>query len=268
MPTYRLVMEYDGRDFSGWQVQPGGARTVQGSLAEAIEKITGESVTPRGSGRTDAGAHAQGQVASVGLERSLSPERFQRALNGVLPRDIGVREVARVNDDFDALRDAVRKAYAYRIWNRPWRSPLRAGRTLHVATPLDRLAMCAAARILVGEHDFRSFQAAGSEVKTTVRTLFRLDVDEVPGGEILVSAEGSGFLRHMVRNLVGTLLEVGRGRRSPESMLSLLEARNRDLAGPTAPAHGLVLEWVRYRDETHESRHSNGKTQVSGGGQA
>jgi tRNA pseudouridine38-40 synthase len=187
-------------------------------------------------------------VASVRLEQELAPERLTRALNGVLPRDIGVRSVGIAADDFDALRSAGRKRYRYQLWNAPERSPLRAKRFAHIPRPLDVAAMQRAAASLCGEHDFSSFRAAGSQVKTSVRTIFSLALTGEPGGEIRVAIEGSGFLRHMVRNIVGTLIEVGHGRRAADSMEALLAARDRDLAGPTAPACGLTLEAVMYSD--------------------
>jgi len=267
MPNYCLLVEYAGDAFAGWQIQAPGARTVQGCLMEAVERITGERVVVTGSGRTDAGVHAEAQVASFALDRPLAPEKLQSALNGVLPRDIAVRAVRTVDEDFDALRSARGKLYRYRIWNHPVRSPLRAGRFAHVPRPLDVESMGRAAAHLVGEHDFSSFQAAGSDVKTTVRRLHRLAVEGAPGGEVEILAEGSGFLRYMVRNLVGTLLEVGQGRRSVASVADTLAARDRSQAGPTAPALGLVLEAVDYGEalgtRPWEVATSDGKTEAS-----
>lgn len=220
--------------------------TVQGTLEAAIERVTGQSVRVVGSGRTDAGVHAEAQVASVRLETALAPERLRRALNGVLPRSVAVLEVARAPDGFHARRDARSKVYRYGLWNGPVRSPLRAARSLHVERPLDLVALRRAARDLVGCHDFAAFQAAGSQVRTTRRTLLAVAAPGEPGAAIALRFEGTGFLRHMVRNLVGTLLEVGAGRRDPASLPALLASRDRALAGPTAPAHALVLEAVRY----------------------
>ena len=211
MPNYCLLVEYAGESFAGWQIQAPGARTIQGCLVEAVEQITGERVAVTGSGRTDAGVHAEAQVASFALAQAMDPAKFQRGLNGVLPREIAVRGLRAVPGDFDALRAARAKRYRYRIWNHPVRSPLRAARFVHVAQTLDVGDMARAAECLVGEHDFSSFQAAGSDVKSTVRRLHRLDVLGAPGGEVEILAEGSGFLRYMVRNLVGTLIEVGQG---------------------------------------------------------
>jgi len=246
MPNYRLLLEYDGRAFEGWQVQQEGSRTVQGCLQAAIAQVAGEWVGVTGSGRTDSGVHADAQVANFELVRELDPGRLLRSLNGVLPRDVAVRAVDIVPSDFDAQRSAVGKHYLYRIWNAPERSPLREARFHHVPQPLDLAAMCAAAEPLLGEHDFSSFRAAGSDAKTSVRRLFRLDLSGKPGGEIRIEAEGSGFLRYMVRNIVGSLLEVGRGRIEAEQMGEILAGRERALAGPTAPAHGLTLLRVDY----------------------
>lgn len=246
MPNYRIGIEYDGAAFHGWQAQAGGQSTVQGALVEAVERVTGERVAVSGSGRTDAGVHAEAQVASFRLQTEWDPLRLQRALNGVLPPAVAVGPVEQVSDSFDALRSAVGKRYRYRVWNGPQRSPLRAARQVHVPKRLDIASMQAAAASLVGEHDFASFQASGSDVATSVRRLTRLDVRGDPGGEIEIVAEGTGFLRHMVRNLAGTLIEVGHGKRSPGSMAALLAAECRDQAGPTAPAHGLTLEQVYY----------------------
>ena len=263
MPNFRLLLEYEGSGFEGWQCQAEGSRTVQGCLAAAIERVTGQRVVVTGSGRTDAGVHAEGQLASVALETALPPERLQRALNGVLPRDVAVRTLEVAAADFDALRCAGHKRYRYQIWNGGERSPLRARRFHHVARPLDLEQIRRAAALLVGEHDFSSFRAAGSDVRSSVRTLHRLDVAGEPGGEVLLEFEGSGFLRYMVRNLVGTLVEVGLGRREAHSMAPLLAARDRNLAGPTAPAHGLTMAGVSAAAATASApagEHSTGKT--------
>ncbi len=246
MRTFRLTLEYDGADFEGWQFQPGDHRTVQGTLEQAIARITLERARATGSGRTDSGVHAEAQVASVRLATEMAPERLRRALNGVLPADVVVSELAVAPEGFDARRHARGKLYRYAIWNAPTRRPLRRARSLFLARALDLAAVRRAAEDLVGSHDFASFQAAGSNVKTTTRTLRRLDLTGEAGGALELWFEGSGFLRHMVRNLVGTLVEVGSGRRDPEGMPELLAARDRTLAGKTAPAHALTLVSVSY----------------------
>lgn len=244
---FRLQLEYDGTDFAGWQIQSGGERTVQGCLREALEAVSGGGeVRVTGAGRTDAGVHAEGQVAAARLVRNFEPETLRRALNAHLPRDVVVRAVERVAEDFDPRRHALAKIYRYRVWNARERSPLRARRSAHVAARLALEPMAEAAAGLLGKRDFACFQAAGSGITDTVRELRRLDVSGRPGAEIDFEVEGSGFLRHMVRNLVGTLLEVGKGRRPPGSMAELLASRDRRRAGATAPARGLTLVRVLY----------------------
>jgi len=244
--TFRLILEYDGADFEGWQIQPGERRTVQQVLEIALARVTCERARVVASGRTDAGVHAEGQVASVRLETPLEPEVLRCALNGTLPADVAVRELTVARDGFDARRDATGKLYRYSLWNAPDRTPLRRRRVLCLQRPLDLARIRIAAENLLGEHDFAAFQGAGSQVKTSVRTLRRIDVTGEAGAQIDLWFEGSGFLRHMVRNLTGTLIEVGSGRRDPRGMVALLAARDRTRAGPTAPAHGLTLVSVSY----------------------
>lgn len=239
--VFVLTLEYDGRGFEGWQRQPDGARTVQGCLESALAELVGEPVAVVGAGRTDAGVHAEGQVASAALATRLDAATLRRALNARLPRDLAVVEAHVGPEDFHARRWARSKLYRYRIWNGPDRSPRREGSWLHVPRTLDLASMARAAGDLEGHHDFTTFRAAGSSVKTSDRTLHRVVIRGEKGGEIELEFAGSGFLRHMVRNLVGTLVEVGLGRRDPTSMPSLLAARDRSLAGPTAAACGLCL---------------------------
>ncbi len=241
--SFRLVLEYDGADFEGWQVQAGArpARTVQGVLADAIESVAGEAPRVRGAGRTDAGVHAAGQVASVHVETALAPERLQAALNARLPPDVAVQVLTEAAPDWDALRAARGKHYRYRIWNGAHRSPLRAGTCWWVREALDQGALERAARVFEGRHDFAAFQAAGSSVKTTTRTVTRCAVSGEPRGELRLDVEGEGFLRHMVRNLAGTLVEIGRGRWPVERAAEILASGDRGQAGPTAPAQGLCL---------------------------
>lgn len=243
--NWRLVVEYDGTDFEGWQLQP-GARTVQGELESAFARLAGRRVVVYGAGRTDAGVHARGQVANARAETRHPPEVLRRALNALLPRDVAVRELEPAGDGFDARRDARSKLYAYRLWTGATRSPLEERWSHWVSVPLDLAALRAAARDLVGTHDFASFRAAGGHGRTSVRTLTRIELAGALGGELRFEFEGTGFLRHMVRNLVGTLLEVGRGRRPPAWAAEVLAARDRRAAGPTAPARGLTLVRVDY----------------------
>jgi tRNA pseudouridine38-40 synthase len=249
LPTFRLVLEYDGTDFAGWQAQAAGTRTVQGVLEQAIERVTGIAAPVMGAGRTDAGVHAEGQVASVRVETRLDPATLGRALNALLPSDLAVRSVAEAEPGFHALRDARRKLYLYRVWNGAVRSPLRERWQHWVRAPLDLAAMARAAAPLEGRHDFASFETrarerAEEEPRSTVRTLFRVEIAGQAGGEVRLAFEGDGFLRYMVRTLAGSLLQVGRGLRPPADLARMLGVRDRRQAGPTAPARGLTLVWV------------------------
>jgi len=246
VPNFRFTLEYDGANFAGWQSQAGSQRSVQDVFETAIEQVTGTRLRVAASSRTDAGVHALGQVASAAIETQLAPVVLQRALNHHLPADVVVLAVEQAPEDFHARFSATGKLYRYRVWNAPTRSPMNAARTHWVPRRLDVPAMARAAEAFLGPHDFAALQAAGSEVESTVRTLKRLDVEREPSGEIAFSVEGDGFLRHMVRNLVGTLLEVGAGQRAVESIAELLACGDRSRAGPTAPARGLTLVRVFY----------------------
>jgi tRNA pseudouridine38-40 synthase len=253
VPNFRLTLEYDGSGFAGWQVQPDGVRTVQGELEAAVLRVAGAATRAHGAGRTDAGVHAEGQVANLKLETALSALSLQRALNAVLPEDLAVVSAEIAPEAFHARHHARSKLYRYRIWNGPRRSPLRAARSWWVKRALDPDAMARAGLHLLGSHDFASFQAVGSDAETTLRTLTRCDVVAVMAateprarGEIEIRVEGSGFLRHMVRILAGTLVQVGSGRREPGSLAAVLAARDRRAAGPTAPPQGLTLVRVDY----------------------
>ena len=241
MATFRLTLEYDGTEFEGWQRQPAGHRSVQAELERALAEIAGAPVGVAGAGRTDAGVHALGQLAAASFETALDPATLRRALNAKLPPDVAVVSAAHAPAGWNPRFAAREKHYRYQIWNARERSPLRARRFHHEPRGLDVEALAEAACRLTGKHDFAAFQAAGSEVRDTVRTLRVLSVAGEAGGELLIDAHGDGFLRHMVRNLVGTLLEVGLGRRPPAWVNEVREARDRRRAGATAPARGLVL---------------------------
>jgi tRNA pseudouridine38-40 synthase len=246
VPNFRFTLEYDGASFAGWQAQAAGQRTVQGEFESAIERVTGQQLRVAASGRTDAGVHALGQVVSAQIETELSPASLQRALNRILPPDLAVVSADTAPDDFHARYSAIGKLYRYRVWNAPTRSPLLTTRVHWVPRRLDIASMSKAAEAFVGRHDFAALQAAGSEVESTVRTLQRLEIEQESPGELVFWVEGDGFLRHMVRNLVGTLLEVGSGQRSIESIAELLASEDRRRAGPTAPARALTLMRVFY----------------------
>jgi tRNA pseudouridine38-40 synthase len=264
----KLILSYDGADFAGWQVQPGRS-TIQGALASAIGRLTGENVLPQGSGRTDAGVHALAQVVSFATESAIPAENWLRALNDILPPAIRVLEVAEVAPGFHARKSARAKTYRYRILRAAICPPFLARYVWHYPYPLDESAMMAAASAIVGEHDFTSFaavdpermkriaaenvSAANSEsdirtstdAPTNVRTIYSSSWTR-DGNELIYTVRGSGFLHHMVRNLVGTFLLVGKGSVTQEDFRRILDACDRTAAGPTAPASGLYLVAVEY----------------------
>lgn len=242
--TLRLVVEYDGTDFAGWQRQP-GQRTVQACLEEAFQAMTGESPFVRGAGRTDAGVHAQGQVASVRVNARIPVGGFLRGLNAHLPPDIAVLALADAPPEFDARLSARGKLYRYTIWNHLVRSPRHRRTTWHCRAPLDLDAMRAAAATLVGQHDFRAFRAADCERRTTVRLVRQFHVER-QGALITCDVEGTAFLKNMVRIMVGTVVAAGRHELTADEIRSLLADGDRTRAGVTAPAHGLTLVQVTY----------------------
>ncbi len=244
MTFLKLTLEYDGARFVGWQVQPNG-RSVQEELEKAVGKLCGETVRVTGAGRTDAGVHARGQVASLRVVKQLPLAAWTAGLNALLPEDLACVRAEEAPDGFDARRWARGKRYIYYILQTPVRSPLQRRRAWEIRRPLDVDAMTAAAPQLVGRHDFSALRAADCPARTAVREIRQLSVTrEQAGIEIAVTA--TAFLKHMVRNIVGTLVEVGHGRRAPDTLAALLETRDRKLAGPTAPPHGLVLDEVYY----------------------
>jgi tRNA pseudouridine38-40 synthase len=251
----KLILSYDGADFAGWQVQP-GQMTVQGALASAIGRLSGENVLPQGSGRTDAGVHALAQVASFGTASAIPVENWVRALNDILPPAIRVLEVTEAAPEFHARKSARAKTYRYRIYRRAICPPFLARYVWHYPYPLEESAMIAAASAVVGKHDFTSFaavdperlerMAAGENTHTTnLRTIFSSTWAR-EGDELIYMVRGTGFLHHMVRNLVGTFLLIGKGSVTLEDLRRILEARERTAAGPTAPASGLYLVRVEY----------------------
>lgn len=240
----KLTVEYDGTRYHGWQVQAKG-ETIQAVLERAISTFVGKTTRITGSGRTDAGVHALGQVVNFSSDRDLDRHKTRRGLNALTPEDITIKEVEIVPDSFDARRDGRSRIYEYRILNRSTPSPFYLNRAWHVHESLDLQSMRAAIRCLEGEHDFSAFRAAGCDAAHPVRTVYRTALE--PRGELIVyTIEATAFLRHMVRNIVGTLVEVGRGVRSPHSFAELLKSRDRTKAGPTAPPHGLFLMEVKY----------------------
>ena len=246
----KLTLAYDGTDFSGWQVQPSAA-TVQGTLAAAIGRLTGENVLPQGSGRTDAGVHALAQVATFATASPVPTENFLKALNDVLPASIRILAVAEVPEEFHARKSAKSKTYRYRICRAAICSPFLARYVWHFPYPLTEDAMGEAAGQVVGEHDFTSFAAVdpdrGKEngEALNVRTIFSSAFSR-EGDELVYTVRGSGFLHHMVRNLMGVFILMGKGTLEPGDMARILSARERSAAAATAPASGLVLVNVEY----------------------
>ena len=246
----KLILAYDGSDFAGWQVQP-DAPTVQGALASVIGRLTGENVLPQGSGRTDAGVHALAQVATFTTESGIPTENFSKAMNDLLPRTIRVLGVEEMPAEFHARKSARAKTYRYRMHRGAVCPPFVARYVWHFPYPLEESAMCAAAEEVVGEHDFTSFAAVDPErgvenaERSNVRTIFSSTWERC-GEEFVYTVRGNGFLHHMVRNLVGTFVLVGKGTLAPGAVRRILEARKRSEAGATAPASGLFLVSVEY----------------------
>jgi tRNA pseudouridine38-40 synthase len=244
MRCIRMRVQYDGTNYHGWQEQP-GLDTIQGTLVETLATILGERPAVEGASRTDAGVHAMGQAATFKTERNLEVARLQAALNSRLPADIAVGEMAEAPPGFRPSHDAVDKHYRYRIWRGPIKPVFEDRFVWHWHRPLDAEPMRSAARLLTGRYDFKSFQTGGTPRENTVREIGRFDVTE-HGTELHIDVEGDGFLYRMVRNLVGTLTEVGRGHRTPEWVTQVRKAKDRAAAGPCAPAKGLCLMEVRY----------------------
>ncbi len=253
--AWKLTLAYDGGCYAGWQVQP-GRKTVQGTLSDALARVTGEQVLPQGSGRTDAGVHALGQVASFALCARIAPRSLERALNHRLPASIRVLAAEITPDGFHARHSARSKLYEYRIWRTELCPPWVAPYVYACPWPLQLGAMQAAAAAVLGEHDFSSFSARQPDVSARVNGLeekanctrrLLFSAWEQQGPELLCyQVRGTGFLHHMVRNLVGTFLDVGRGQIKPAALASILAARQRAAAGATAPARGLFLHSVEY----------------------
>jgi len=262
--TFKMTVAYDGTQYAGWQVQL-RRQTIQAMLEKAITQICRQPVRVTGSGRTDAGVHALGQVASFSLQRwRASASDLARAINSNLPGDISVLEIVDADENFHAIRDAAGKRYRYQLRIGGPRDAFEYRYRLHLPGPIDVQAMAVAARLIRGRQDFASFQAAGSDRKTTVRDIRALDIIDQDravicsgAGEgtwdnvrnLAIEVEADGFLYNMVRNIVGSLIEVGRGKRPPSWITEVIAARDRKLAGPTAPPHGLFLLWVQYPDD-------------------
>ncbi|MHC4616762.1 MAG: tRNA pseudouridine(38-40) synthase TruA [Planctomycetota bacterium] len=240
----KLTISYDGSAYHGWQTQP-GRRTIQEELNKAIGNLTSWKVTVHGASRTDAGVSALGQVGLVQIDSPIPTENLAKAINDRLPPEIAVTEVMEVANDFDVIGAVKSKLYRYTIFTGRVRPVLKMKHCWHRPAKLDIGAMAGAAAMLVGKKDFKSFATAADKRQNSVRTIFRCEVTQ-DGQWVYVDVEGDGFLYNMVRNLVGTLVEVGRGRWKPEKTQKILEAKDRTAAGPIAPAAGLCLMWIRY----------------------
>jgi tRNA pseudouridine38-40 synthase len=248
--NYRLTLQYDGTDFHGWQMQ-GAQRTVQGELTRVLSLLDGREVVVHGSGRTDAGVHAEGQVASVQLRREIEPDKLRAAINGNLARDLRVVRAEAVEDDFHARFSARGKTYLYRILSAPVASPFWMRYAYHDARPLDRERMSEAARLFLGAHDWTAFSAAQTDAPSRVRRVTGLEVservDECASAPLIeIKASADGFLRYMVRSIAGALMAAGRGQLDLPSIARAIESGQRPHAIVTAPAHGLTLLRVYY----------------------
>jgi tRNA pseudouridine38-40 synthase len=249
--NFKLTIQYDGTDFHGWQMQ-GELRTVQGELTRALTLIDSRDVIVHGSGRTDAGVHAKGQVASVQVEREITPEKLRAAINGNVAKDLRIMEAEIASDDFHARYSALEKTYLYRVINGPAMSPFWLRYAHHEARPLDLESMNACAALFPGTHEWTAFSAAQSDSESRIRTITQLEVsgraDECSGEPMVeIRASADGFLRYMVRSIAGTLLAVGRGEMDKQQIERAIDQGDRSLAGATAPACGLTLLSVRYQ---------------------
>jgi len=240
----KLVIQYDGSGFYGWQVQPGRA-TIQGEIAGVLKSLTGQSIIVNGSSRTDAGVSALGQVANIKIQSPIPTENFAKALTDRLPEQISVIEAVEMGEDFDAISCTKTKQYRYTIYTGRNRPVLNINHCWHRPGELDVNAMNVSAKMLIGKHDFKSFASAADQRQSSVRTI--IDCRVLRDGEyVYIDVEADGFLYNMVRNIVGTFIEVGRGRWRPEYVEDILAAKDRSAAGPIAPASGLCLMWIKY----------------------
>ncbi len=245
MRNIKLLIEYDGTHYLGWQVQPNG-QTIQGLIEEKLGILTGEKIHIIGSGRTDAGVHALGQVAHFKTQTQMDVYSIQRALNSLLPPDILIKTIEETENSFHARRSSRSKVYEYRILNSNLRSPFHRAYAWHIPFKLDFKEMEKATRWLIGDHDFSAFRSVGTPTRTAVREVIRAEWKREREGLIRFEIEANGFLKQMVRAIVGTLVEVGKGKTTSEAFQKIIESRDRKRAGPTAPSHGLFLKEVKY----------------------
>jgi tRNA pseudouridine38-40 synthase len=248
MTKYAAVVQYDGTNYHGWQLQT-GVPTIQGSMEHALEKICRTLIRVHGAGRTDSGVHSLGQVAHFSVDWKNKTHDLRRALNALLPPDVAIVALMEASQDFHSRYLAKSKTYVYRILNQPLRSPLQRLYSWHIPIGLDEKAIRQSLVYLKGEHDFAAFGSATDGTPSTVRKVLDASWEETGSKNLYrFTIIGTGFLRYMVRSIVGTLAEIGRGKRSSEAMKLILESRDRSMSGPTAPPHGLFLESVDYGD--------------------
>jgi len=242
--TIKLTILYDGSDYHGWQIQP-GCKTIQAVITEAIAQLIGMPVRLTGASRTDAGVSALGQVGLIQIDSPIPTENLTKAITDRLPKEIAIKEAVEVPNNFDVISDATNKLYRYTIYTGPVRPVLQINHCWHIPSNLDVEAMDKAAKMLVGKKDFKSFASAADRRENSIRTIFRCDVTAEQNW-IYIDVEGDGFLYNMVRNIVGTLVEIGIGRWNVEKIPEIIEAKNRTAAGPIAPPEGLCLMWIKY----------------------
>jgi len=245
MPNFKITIEYDGSAYHGWQRQAAD-RTIQGEIENALLTMTGDSITVTGSGRTDAGVHALNQAANFRCATSLTPEAFLKGLNSLLPEDIVITSCKMVPEKFHSRYDVKSKVYHYRILNRLLPAAISRQYAWHIRKKLDLSAMQEALRCIIGSHDFKSFEGSGSPRVSTVRSILNANLVKTDNDYMVLEIEGDGFLKFMVRNIVGTLVDVGLEKITPHDFKQILISKDRNLAGITAPAHGLFLIEVKY----------------------
>lgn len=245
MRNIKIEIEYDGTNYSGWQMQK-NAITIQGEITKALKKLTGKYIIVHGSGRTDKGVHARGQVANFIIDNRIPIEGIPLAINRYVPKDISIIRAREVPMDFHSRYDAIRKGYSYHIHESKHRSPLLRNYSYHVYYELDHNKMREAAKTLVGTHDFQGFMTnRGNDIKSTIRTIYSLDIVK-EGNSLWIYMEGDGFLYNMIRIIVGTLVEIGRGKMPVKQINQVLKSKKRIIAGHTAPPQGLFLDKVYY----------------------
>ncbi len=245
MPNFKITIEYDGSDYHGWQRQAED-RTIQGEIENALMTMTGDRFTVTGSGRTDAGVHALNQTANFRCATSLTPEAFLKGLNSLLPEDIVITSCKVVPEKFHARFDVKSKVYHYRMLNRLLPAAISRQYAWHIRKKLDLNAMKQALCYIIGSHDFKAFEGSGSPRASSIRCIINADFVKTDSDYLVLRIEGDGFLKFMVRNIVGTLVDVGLDKITPDDFKQILLSKNRDLAGITAPAHGLFLMEVKY----------------------